>query len=496
MPTLLIGVGLGVGLVLVLIASGFGILRFVKPEIPVHQTADSGEATKADGTKQTNDSEAPGGADSGEPTKAHGAKQANGSEAPGGGDSPAPRPKELEDFPVPVLAGEKDPVLSQGQLALKEKDYNKALDCFDLVLKNHPKTPSAHYLRAHVEFIKANEGHPARMFFNPLTQSPVQKEYGRRALDDINDAIRFSGKQEHREYYELKAQILLSFFNERDVDLKEARDSYLHAIRTYGTVDKEDLSSKAVAKLYFRCGAISATRTTFADQLADLKQAVEYDVSSLDYADALAWLLATCTEDKVRNGQEALRLASTCRKQNPENDSYADTLAAGYAETKQYEEAIRTQAEALALSKLTWLDHNNIAIINAIDLAQQAERDRRATDRARMGKNTPRENVNQIRENVKASRPFSEMKKNVSQAQASKGKIGPIARLKMYESVVDQLPLNKDGPNPVKVKMEAEIPKKYKARLELYMKSVPYREVYSSREDLWNSIFWGVLKSR
>jgi hypothetical protein len=104
------------------------------------------------------------------------------------------------------------------------------------------------------------------------------------------------------------------------------------------------------------------------------------------------------------------------------------------------------------------------------------------------GKTLPRQQVLVAMENNK-------LKKAIGEAQAAKGKIDPKERLKMYESVVDRLPLNNDGISPVKAKMEAELPKKYKARLELYMKGIPYREVYSSRADLWDSIFWEVLKS-
>jgi len=64
----------------------------------------------------------------------------------------------------------------------------------------------------------------------------------------------------------------------------------------------------------------------------------------------LAWILATCPDASVRDGQRAVDLASravaaTQRK----DDSYLDTLAAAYAEAGQFAEAVKTQKEAMAL---------------------------------------------------------------------------------------------------------------------------------------------------
>lgn len=61
-----------------------------------------------------------------------------------------------------------------------------------------------------------------------------------------------------------------------------------------------------------------------------------------------AWLLATSPFDRVRNGQQALTLAlqAVDRRRVP---AYLDTLAAAYAETGKFQQAVETQREALAL---------------------------------------------------------------------------------------------------------------------------------------------------
>ncbi len=62
-----------------------------------------------------------------------------------------------------------------------------------------------------------------------------------------------------------------------------------------------------------------------------------------------AWLLATSEHASVRDGQQALTLAlqAVDRVRTP---AYLDTLAAAYAETGKFEQAVATQQEAIAMA--------------------------------------------------------------------------------------------------------------------------------------------------
>ena len=71
--------------------------------------------------------------------------------------------------------------------------------------------------------------------------------------------------------------------------------------------------------------------------------------NSFQQLNALAWDLATCPAAGVRNGTNAVALAeqavAATRRQN---SAMLDTLAAAYAENRQFDHAIAVEREAIA----------------------------------------------------------------------------------------------------------------------------------------------------
>jgi hypothetical protein len=64
----------------------------------------------------------------------------------------------------------------------------------------------------------------------------------------------------------------------------------------------------------------------------------------------LAWTMATSDSPEIRNGTNAVRLATEAvaatQRKNP---GYLDTLAAAYAETQRFDTAVAAQLEAMGL---------------------------------------------------------------------------------------------------------------------------------------------------
>ena len=78
--------------------------------------------------------------------------------------------------------------------------------------------------------------------------------------------------------------------------------------------------------------------------LAAIKTKSDYEFAY----NSLARLLATCPDDKVRDGKRAVEYATTaCERTGWKNPPFLDTLAAAYAAAGEFEEAVRYQTRAM-----------------------------------------------------------------------------------------------------------------------------------------------------
>jgi serine/threonine protein kinase/tetratricopeptide (TPR) repeat protein len=75
------------------------------------------------------------------------------------------------------------------------------------------------------------------------------------------------------------------------------------------------------------------------------------DAGSMPAMGGLAWLLSTSTNASLRNGAEAVTLAEKTMKAYPTNAAYLNALAAAYAETGQFEKAVRVQNQTVQFAK-------------------------------------------------------------------------------------------------------------------------------------------------
>lgn len=106
------------------------------------------------------------------------------------------------------------------------------------------------------------------------------------------------------------------------------------------------------ADAHLGIGNALLTGGRFKEAIEHFREAIRLNPKASGAMARLAWILATHADDKIRNGTEALRLAQeACRLTNYQHVQTVNTLAAAYAESGDFDSAVKTAQQALDLAK-------------------------------------------------------------------------------------------------------------------------------------------------
>jgi len=101
---------------------------------------------------------------------------------------------------------------------------------------------------------------------------------------------------------------------------------------------------------HYRFGQVLQAQHQFEAAIGQYQRVLQLDPHHTPALLGLAWLLATCPEDSLRNGKKAVAFSEQARSLTEvESPQMLDTLASAYAEAGQFDEAIKTIQRALEL---------------------------------------------------------------------------------------------------------------------------------------------------
>lgn len=107
-------------------------------------------------------------------------------------------------------------------------------------------------------------------------------------------------------------------------------------------------------------------------RLRALIEGLRQDPNDLGHLNNLAWILATCPAARFRKGVEAVRLAERARElTRGSHAGILDTLAAAYAETRQFERARETARRGMEIARNAREDRLVSVLAKSIALYEQ-----------------------------------------------------------------------------------------------------------------------------
>jgi tetratricopeptide (TPR) repeat protein len=142
-------------------------------------------------------------------------------------------------------------------------------------------------------------------------------------------------------------------------DYAEAHNNLGNALRQKGRVDEaithfqDALQIKPdYAEAHYNLGIALQQNGRADEAIAQYQKALQIKPADPAIQNDLAWLLATCPEASLRNGDKAVQLAQRANElAGGKNPVFLHTLAAAFAEAGRFSDALRSEQKAIELAR-------------------------------------------------------------------------------------------------------------------------------------------------
>ncbi|MCA9063914.1 MAG: tetratricopeptide repeat protein [Planctomycetaceae bacterium] len=235
----------------------------------------------------------------------------------------------------------------RGVVMLAHGRLNEAIEDFSESLRRQANNPGAFNNRGQAYYFRKDYASAIQDFSTAITQDPKSFiAYNNRALAEIEL------NQMDKALADLDVAIKLlpdyaEALNNRGVVFRKT-DKLNDAIKDFSAALKAN--PRYADALGNRSYALRLQRN-YTAAVADLNAAIEIAPTMFEASNDLAWILATCPEDGVRDGKRAVEMAlKACALTEYKEWNALDTLAAAYAESGDFDEAKRWIGTALPIS--------------------------------------------------------------------------------------------------------------------------------------------------
>jgi tetratricopeptide (TPR) repeat protein len=237
--------------------------------------------------------------------------------------------------------------LERGIVYRRTGSLDKAFGDYDITIHLNPNFAWAYYDRAIVYALKGD--------YN-------------QAIRDNTEAIRLNRNDADSSdfyYHRGIAYQAIGSLDKAMADYNEAIRRAPKNLRIYcgrasafedtGQLDKASADYDQVARLnprdandYRFRGNANFTKGDYKAAAFDFEKAVQLSPRDYDALHSLAWFQATCPEDSLRNGKEALEKSlRACELSRWQSADVVDTLAAAYAEQGDFDDAVKYETQAV-----------------------------------------------------------------------------------------------------------------------------------------------------